>query len=270
MPESPLSIEKFGRQLVLTRDLDPVYVILWQSNGIVKHKIKLWGWLIAYWSFYHMGTAGWITDGLDRSEEEYWRRHLEASSTKNYPRCSERRHYRGQKAINSSKWLAGVGLEGLWLSLLSEEFPTCREVMAKVQQWPMFGPWIAFKVADMLERLALVEVSFDIADAYLFDAPKEGAAILRKVTGAGVDDSSLNSWALDHVIKSLNQLNAPPRFERKVDVQEAETVLCKWKSSLTSNYHIGEDIESCHQGLLRVESRTGRMMLAAGKAQNFW
>jgi hypothetical protein len=60
---------------------------------------------------------------------------------------------------------------------------------------------------------------------------------------------------------------APPRRERLIGPQEAETILCKWKSYLNGHYQIGEDTESCEKGLKlfpKVEM-AGRLLRVGAK-----
>lgn len=261
-----LSCIEFGRELIQTNDLDPVYVILWNANLTPK---KLERWLLAYWCFYHMGTASWIA----HSGKGYWNRFQKAAGSKEYPRCSERRHYRGQQAINSTTYLQSRGVPSLFEPLRTGG--TCGEVMKEVQNWVGFGPWISFKVADMLERLDLAPISFSTEDVYLFESPKIGAEKLRESLELSENDPELNgrveSWAVEYILGKIGDLEAPPQFEREIGPQEAETVLCKWKSYLNGRYTIGEDIESCHKCLNKFSScGTSTELLKAGERAKLW
>src|SRR5690606_6511443 len=84
---------EFGYDLVQTGDLDPVYIVLYNSDLSVE---ELRRWLLAYWCFYDMGTASWIN-----SSRFYWTRMEHAARSKVYPRGKERRHFRGNSAIKS-------------------------------------------------------------------------------------------------------------------------------------------------------------------------
>lgn len=247
----------YGEQLIKTQDLDPVYVIL-NDCPIFKDKNTLRHWLLAYWAFYHMGTASWITDGVGRwpnlTTDEYWNRFMEAASSKSHLRCPERRHFRGKNAISSTKYLRERGIDSLFNDI--EIDGSCSDVMKQTQKWKGFGPWIGFKIADMLERLQLASISFSVKDVYLFDSPLEGAKRLRESVSATVNDSEVGAWAVDYLIQQLGHLKAPPLFERNVSVQEVETVLCKWKSYTNNKYHIGEDIISCRKSLKLYQNRS--------------
>lgn len=220
-------------------------------------------WLLAYWCFYHVGTASWISEG------DLWKRMRTAASSKDYPRCPERRHFRGENARKSVEYLEGCGLTKLYDPLLRSR--TCEEVMQEVRRWVGFGPWISFKVADMLERLNLASIAFGVGSVYLFESPKKGAERLKSELGSDIREEDLESWAVGEILGKLGKVLAPPRFDRPIGVQEAETILCKWKSHMDGRYEVGEDIHQCRKGLLRfLRSRTSQRLLKAGKVGGLW
>ena len=260
---------EFGRKLIEANDLDPVYVLLWNSNF---DRSKMKRWLLAYWAFYHVGTASWISEGQPLVNGGYWKRFMDAAQSKDYPRCPERRHFRGQNAINSVTYLQSVGLDDLFKPLLLPRKQTAAEVMKKVQTWVGFGPWIAFKVTDMLERLGLATIHFDTETVFLFDSPKEGARRLWESLGSpSKEESRIESWAIETLLNDMGHLKAPPQFERLVNAQEMETVLCKHFSYSKGRYKIGEDIHSCRKSLLRfARTQTCQQLLKAGKIGKLW
>lgn len=262
-----LDVYEFGRELLRTNDLDPIYVMLWEAN-LPRH--RLLRWLLAYWCFYHAGTASWISDvdEFNQGEEsQYWGRMRTAAESKEYPRCHERRHFRGANAAKSIAYLESRGLDGLFPPLLRWPFSPVRlsYVMETVQEWVGFGPWIAFKVADMLERLDLLQVEFDAGDAIYKGSPTEGAQLLWELEGRPIAATfGPGVWAVDRILTELGGLPAPPRYERSINAQEAETILCKWKSYRGGHYDIGEDIESLRRGLLRfARCSTAQTLLRA-------
>lgn len=258
-----ISCVEFGKQLLKTNDLDPVYVLLHHSDLSLSEMKQ---WLIAYWCFYHMGTASWIMD----DPRKFWSRFEKAAGSKEYPRSSERRHFRGENARKSYEYLRQRTVDGLWEDLRGKE--TCDEVMRAVQLWVGFGPWISFKVADMLERVCGLPIAFGVGDVYLFDSPREGAERLRESVGKPVPDESLNTWAVGYLLKKLRgYVQAPPARDRELGPQEVETVLCKWKSYLNGHYEVGEDIRHCREGLERFSNvTTCQRLLRAGKLGRLW
>lgn len=230
---------RFGERLLETNDLDPVYVMLWGAqlpDPVLKR------WLLAYWCFYHVGTASWIAD----TPVGYWDRFVTAAGSKEFPRCHERRHFRGEKAVKATQWLSTQGVAELFDLILNGPH-LLQDVMEVVQKWPQFGPWISFKMADMLERLDLLPVEFDAGAMFLFDSPKDGAELMAKVEGGPETDRQ--QWAVDTLIQHFRSNKAPPRYERSINCQEAETILCKWKSYRGGHYEIGEDVKGLRKSL---------------------
>jgi hypothetical protein len=296
VPAGKLSVYDFGRELLRTNDLDPVYVLVWEAmkaGDLIPEEVRRW--LLAYFCFYHVGTASWIAEGLN-----YWDRFETAAGSKDYPRCSERRHFRGAQALRSVAYLKSRGVGELFgpFDRGADREWTAAEVVEVVQQWVGFGPWIAFKAADMLERLSLLRIEFDL-DTVMYDSPMEGARLLWELEGPkGVDGVNVGEWAVDRILTHLSVPGgtdpasahitphpvvgrassgpadvflAPPRYERPVGLQEVETILCKWKSYMGGRYHVGEDVASCRWSLLRFPAcRTAQRLIWAGKAGGLW
>jgi hypothetical protein len=214
-----LGVYEFGRRLVETNDLDPVYVLLWEAGMETR---QLEAWLLAYWCFYDMGTASWIAESyFDRGTKastSFWDRMDTAAKSKDYP-------------------------------------------------------WISFKVADMLERLDLCRVEFNDTAMFLFDSPRKGAELMEQVHGTETRTRGATlpteQWAVASIIsrlacaetgdkqsKGYYSLLAPPRLERLLGPQEAETILCKWHSYRKGHYQLGEDIEACNRSLSRFKDRS--------------
>lgn len=328
-----MNVFDFGRGLLRTLDLDPTYVLLWEA-GLRPPEMRRW--LMAYFCFYHVGTASWATGDEDAEQPReglYWDRMEQAAGSKDWPRCHERRHFRGQKAVDAVRWLRARGLGRLFAPLLLPRQYTLREVTDYVSTWEQFGSWVAFKVADMLERLSLARVAFDDGAMFLFKSPRQGAQLMwehnymgSEGPGRGVEPAEpvggINRWAVDTLLAHLRpsetlvrdgrqavphrtgpptprvtldpptaklgpedklQLEiarktfrayrgyAPPRYERPVNAQEAETILCKWKSHMGGHYRLGEDVVACRQGLLwAAKCPLAQRLLAAGKRGGLW
>lgn len=273
---SELSVYEFGEKILETKDLDPVYILLWEAK---LEQELLCRWLLSYWSFYHVGTASWIADLPELGEETYWNKFSLAASSKDYPRCHERRHYRGENARKSVAWLREQGIASLFSEFYRAGFElkaTPKDIMEYVQEWVGFGPWIAFKVADMLERLDIVKLCFDSREVGLYDSPQEGAKRLWRLENPNKmfsdPGSSIGEWAIERILSHLGTRLAPPRYERRVGVQEAETILCKWKSYLGGHYEIGEDVMGCRRGLTRFSrsSPLANRLFKAGAKGGLW
>lgn len=267
LPNGMQHVVDFGRQLVLTGDLDPVYVVLKHAD---MPPAKLHEWLLAYWCFYHVGTACRITDS-----KSYWGVMREAAANKKYPRSSERRHFRGAFAVRAVDYLSKVHVEDRFAALIDNSVDhrplTLSVVMKRVKAWYGFGDWIAFKVADMLERLGIQQVQFDNADTFLFDSPKQGAQLVFEHYGGQSKTDNVPEWALEYLHAHLGHMQAPPGKERTLNGQEYETILCKWKSHLSGHYKVGKDVHEVRHGLLGYATcRTSQLLLQAGSKGGLW
>lgn len=266
-----LSIEEFGARLLDLGDLDPVYVALCRAEWPEEQRSRF---LVAYWCLYHVGLSCWLSD---QSDEAFWRQLSEAAVNDRpspiggrWPRAAERRHWRGVNALKSVEDLtrrytrphdmvnyvskpsltAGEnarvhdGLETLPFSL----------VAARVQEHVAFGPWIAFKVADMLERCCEVPVVFGLDDA-MYDSPRQAALrLFRERIGAPPeaklkDENAAVAGVVAHLIGHFKDHDAPPGGGRKVGYQEVETILCKWQSHMNGHYPVGNDLIEIAEGL---------------------
>ena len=246
---------EFGKALLDTLDLDPVYVMLVRANLSEKQLKK---WLLAYWCFYKAGVASCFSE-LDDSE--YYKYMMEAAvnKDKNWPRGMERRHFRGQAAIDGVAGLMKFGepekvvdfMTGHYLQVDVIDFD---EIFHNVQDFPMFGPWIAWKISDMTERVLKYPVDFSHCDLGIYRDPVKGAAFIKY----GDKEHDITR---DEVMEVAYQLcedfkdyKAPPSLDRPFNVQEAETVLCKYKAAYghkhnKSFYHVGKDTYDVYESL---------------------
>lgn len=255
-----LSIEEFGRQLIESGDLDPVYISL---QKLEDHD-TVCKWLVAYWCCYHAGVSSYLASLPDKA---FWRglwivaenkQPVVHSISEKWPRGVERRHWRAKNATNTVEYLqkkfnsASEAIEHL-----CDAAPDYKNVADRVQEWPSFGPWIAFKVCDMLERLDLVSIDFDRASVFMFDGVKDAALRLYCMRASGADWKDIESAtpkrpqeAIDTVVSYLldafKDLTAPPLHDRLIGLQEVETVLCKWKSHMNGHYPLNNDIDEIH------------------------
>lgn len=263
-----LDILDFGTQLLQTGDLDPVYIGVCGAAMTPQQKAR---WLLAYWCFYHVGFASWVSE---QDGGTFWHRMRLAANNDivspaafqlpgdRWPRAPERRHFRGQKCVEAVTFLANRFPRPADAvdSLTAGGNLTAASISERVRQWPLFGPWIAFKAADMIERCMGVAVRFPSDLGLIYDEPRAALDIL---AGEATDGRSAHWWwtfLLDH----WSEWSAPPADirGRKVGVQEVETICCKWKSHMGGHYWPGKDIHEVRASLTRW-GRTAEHMLSA-------
>lgn len=260
-----LDIETFGKHLLESNDLDPIYcALVKQFAPHLDHQLKRW--LVAYWCFYHAGQACHISEF---EGEAFWAemracaRNEELSPIgERWQRGHERRHFRGEAASKAIRTMSGKYLhepEQLVEDIIhhspehnySLQFKT---VADRAQELPLFGPWISFKVADMVDRVLGIHVDFSGDDVFMFKDPTEAALKLWRLK-AGLNESAQpkeRGKAISQVVSYLTDHfkdhKAPPLYDRPVGLQEVETILCKWKSHCNGHYPLFNDIIEIRDG----------------------
>jgi hypothetical protein len=265
-----LPIDQFGHHLLETHDLDPIYTGL---KNVQWSEDQLHRWLVAYWCFYHAGAACWLSESKG---EHFWTAMRKAAENVSpapnggrWPRGSERRHFRGQQGIAAVLDLqerygdAPEDMVGYIIGPYRAPEPLPFQVVAeRAKEHRAFGPWIAFKVADMMDRVVGVPVDFDKAAIFMFDDPITGALMLWRKMALKLPDTELRHSTImpkkfddtiEYVVMYLKDkfrsYDAPPTGDRKVNLQEIETILCKWKSHMSGHYPLYNDIDEIHYGL---------------------
>lgn len=269
-----LSIYDFGQHLLESGDLDPVYIALEKMEwGDPAHLER---WLLAYWCFYHCGAASYISEhqgeGFWDAMREAARNVLPAPDGGRWPRGSERRHFRGKAAIDAVERLRArfgdmperavhdiaYGVPPDHIIPVTARPQPFAEVAARAKGLPLFGPWIAFKVCDMLDRLGIAPIDFDKASVFMFADPVKAALRLWRAhenlpDNAEPKDEATKHLIIDNVVAHLTEHfkahTAPPRHERPVALQEIETILCCWKSHMNGHYPLYNDMTEINAGL---------------------
>lgn len=235
---------EFGRQLFETADLDPVYVALLGARLSRSHLAR---WLIAYWCFYSCGPVSYLSE---QEGPDFWRAMLKAAwnatpapTGHRWPRGAERRHFRGAAAVSAIETLKrryGNKPEDM-LGYLTSGPRDIRAVMARARSHNMFGKWISFKVADMLDAVADYEVDQSDVSAFLYDTPRRSIR------------ETLPGWTLAEGMEwlqyELKDCRIPHKSWREPDRFSLETVFCKHLSHVHGCYPLGKDIREIRHGL---------------------
>lgn len=275
-----LPIEDFGRQLITSGDLDPIYVMLVRAveQGLMSIP-QLHRWLVAYWCFYHAGAAAYL---CVNPGAQFWDDMRVAAENVQptplggrWPRGHERRHFRGKIAQDSLNYLMdryGDEPEGMieYITsghVLGESAPQpipFAQIAVKVQEHRGFGPWMGFKIADMVDRVLNVRVEFTNAAVFMFKDPEKAAMMLWEQreghaypAGSRPKREAILNGVAGYLERTFSDMTAPPFADRFINIQEVETVLCKWKSHLNGHYPLNNDINEIRAGLTEwaAESR---------------
>lgn len=276
----------FGRHLLVSYDLDPVYVALrrTQRQGHLDYA-HLSRWLVAYWCLYHCGAASYIAEHT--TEHSFWdmmevaaRNHNDAPAptTGRWPRGEERRHWRGQQAINSVRDIASRGKPMELINSLTwnSRRTSFQELFTACQRWKGFGPWIAFKMVDMLDRVLNHPVDYSDAHLNMFREPVKAALLIHDAEHQHPDCPDQVS-KVACIVRAMTQefsgFKAPPEHDRYVALPEVETILCKWKSHINGHYPLFNDTDKITRGLVNWEphsrlARQLRINMPKGSAQD--
>jgi len=193
-----------------------------------------------------------------------------------WTRGSERRHWRGQQAIDSATSLMEryeKEPEAMvrYITQIPGERVPYTTIAERAKEHRAFGPWISFKIADMAERIIGVPVDFSEAEIFMFKDPVKAALMLWRKRHKLPDNAEPKDQAevihkvVVHLTETFSDLKAPPLNDRPVGLQEVETVLCKWKSHMNGHYPLFNDIDEISEGLREwaTVSPTAKQMLEA-------
>lgn len=266
-----LSVEDFGRQLVTSGDLDPIYIALTRAErlGLLSRPAVL-RWILAYTCFYHAGVASWMSE---HEGAAFWTQMWEAAENEReaptggrWPRGHERRHFRAKIATDSVDFLSRLYAdrpEGFMERISCQHGLAAGEVLpfarvsARAQEHRGFGPWIGFKIADMVDRVLGVPVAFDNAAVFMFKDPEKAAMMLweqreghKYPAGARPKREAILTRVTGYLGACFGDLSAPPLGDRPINIQEIETILCKWKSHVNGHYPLYNDIDEINEGLV--------------------
>lgn len=250
-----MEIEEFGKHLLDTNDLDPVYVALVRA---ALPKTQLHRWLLSYTMFYHCGVASYMSE---LESADFWEvattaaiNEQEAPNGGRWPRGSERRHYRGQQAVRSVEELRErYPAPEDFMTYVAGAGGSFHEVSKRAQSHRGYGPWIGFKLADLVDRVLGIPVEFDNAAVFMFKDPEKSAMMLWERRQGQPNARPKREAALkaitDYLLDYFKDYDAPPLYDRKVNIQEVETILCKWKSHMNGHYPEYNDIDDLLGGL---------------------
>lgn len=251
-----LSVEEFGRKLILTHDLDPVYVMIHSADKHGKLTYSdLVNWCVIYWCCYHCGVSTAMTQ-LTHVGKNIWDmlEDVATNKTMKWPRGTERRHFRGDNATAMVRDLRERYTDAKEFLEHLKAYKSFKGLSAFIQEHTGFGPWIAFKIADMMERVLYTPIDFTSADLMMYDEPMKGARLACEKWCSGSDyENEGYQHFLEYTVKRLSRefrhLKAPPAFDRPINVQEIETILCKWKAHMKGHYPLGKDSREIHHHL---------------------
>lgn len=223
----------FGEDLILTYDLDPIYPMVAATDMDDDMRKR---WCLAYWCYYHAGVSSIIAE----SNVGNFYNVMRSGVAHGWPRGMERRYFYGDLANNTIDGLEKFGSPEKVVDTMIQhsDFGGANNA---VQSFYGFGSWIAWKVADMADRVLQIDIDFSDTSLNMYKDPKQGAAYIFKgdkkypITEAELD------WVVWEMEAAFSGLYAPPFQDRRINIQEVETVLCKYKAHCYGFYPYGND-----------------------------
>lgn len=244
-----MSWADFSTTLLTKFDLDPIYAMLVDAVAAgAMDEPTLKRWLLAYWCYYSAGTASFIAEEPSHKFYEFMR--LGFSGANQYSRGHERRHFRGENGLKAIDHLERFGpAEKVVDFIYAGACLTYSCVAERAMGFTLFGPWIAWKICDMGERVLCLDVDFHDTSLYMYKDPVQGGALYR----FGDWQHPINEAELALVVKMIETefdgYMAPPHLDRPINVQEVETLLCKYKAHVKGHYPPLFDIVEIRHGL---------------------
>ncbi len=234
------SFKDFSMHLISSGDLDPDYIFI---NNVCESK----GWGLeekAKW----VAVKSIIYDSISELEFIIY--------NKSFDELKYGTERRKHKRNVESFWAAIEEKRkehGSYLAFF-ESLPTDATLaMVELKKIRGVGPWAAWKIIDLINCCLGKEFDFSNLDFRVaYEYPIRGLLL---VSGEDENDhknieDELYNKIIEKTISGLGSVNtllAPPRKERKINIQEIETCLCKYHSYYHNHYYLGHDIDRLHK-----------------------
>jgi len=213
-------IFSFIQEKLRIDDVEPMYTAIMRSGLSRKTRMKL---CFAEGLADHLGLASRMAEG-----DDFW------ANARAYvaqgQRGGARRHFRGSVAIDA-------------LRRFERKFPDVTEFFSELPEdyfeakrfiisLPQFGPFSAFKIADMAERTCGVFVDFSkvgLKDFAKF--PQRGAGLAAEFLSTSQHRPCADWEVYENLLRYRWVKKAPPLFDRPLNAQELETCFCNYGHS---------------------------------------
>ena len=165
----------FGEAMLGQNAIDPAYEAIHAARLPLDQQKRL---LVVYCLFYHLGSAAYLSqlEGAEfwRIVEVAARNQTPPSATDSalpdgrWPRVPDRRFFRGRKCVAAVQELARKfpRPEDLIDWLIAPEPDTdvlsASVVIKRAEEFKLWGPWAAWKMADLIETLGIAPIVFPL------------------------------------------------------------------------------------------------------------
>jgi len=253
-----LLVEDFGRHLITSGDLDPVYIA---APKAITDPLQLRRWLTAYVCFYHCGIA---SHASEYGGKKFWKVLYTAAENvkpsplgERWPRGSERRHSRGKAGMEMiGRLMAKYPEPEMFWDAVADGPMDVRSVIDRAKSHYLFGTWIAFKIADLLDAVLHIPVIQNDVNLLLYDTPRNSIfENWRRTFGhpdtvKHKDPDLLVEQATEWLGEKLSDLTIPHKAGEKLDLFCLETVWCKHASHMHGHYPLNNDLDEIQHDLI--------------------
>lgn len=222
---------------VETRDLDPIYDTLRVLSDQWGLDQQQRAWLcVCHVAYYHVSVTVQMFERcptpLDIPETEAG---MEELGLLSWPTGIERRGHRTPPPL--IKHLAGLRRDLAddplgWLGADGWDWPALN---ARITELQGNGRWAAYKLAEMLQKVADVPTVATDAGHRNSSGPRKGLSQLFEDLPAGQDAGAIAQ--LDELTEELRS------WVGESDVAQIETSLCSWNSLVGGRFYLGRDID---------------------------
>lgn len=246
---------QFGDRMMRLSDHDFSHVVMANAPWTQEETERVF---LAYRWFMHVGTACWLASVADI--EQFWQR-LE-SEYDTLPRKIDRhqtRGARGWQTINYARQISSEPSEILdvWYPTGSS-FAYCYHELIKVPDWGPSNVWHGYDMAERVLRWRnLPGVTLKESEDYMYDYPWE---VLREYTD---EEYPKSVDVARRMLDEFAYLPAPPFGDRSINMQELETILCRFRKYRKNRYEFGKDKATVIKNLKWRSSRLADSALSA-------
>ncbi len=253
------SWKDFALKLFRTRDADPGYVALAGAEMPADQKKRF---AVAWCTFYNLGIAA---QASEFQGARFWRYLNDQYAPA--ARASERRHFRGNAGRNALlAWeLAYTNPEEM-VDEITAALPYYLYVRKEVRPIAQMGDYFVWKWCDLYEVLTGIHV--DCSGPYAANhsppTPQDGAKAIAP------EQSVEDTYQMIALHLQMNNVPAPPHYERPSDINEAETVCCVYKQLVSGKYVYGLRTAKALKRLQSVQCPTSQLLIDALLHKAHW
>lgn len=249
---------KFANQMFKLEDADPGYMLLRRADLPLAQKLR---YVLAWCTFYNPGLAARASDFQGAKFYEFLRYVYPHAK-----RASERRHFRGQSGLKAlAQWQSLYPKpEAMIEACFASSYLQVRKNMSHMAQ---MGDYFYWKLADIQDTVMGKPVDFTGCEKYMPKVPKQGADMI-----GDMENLFTLEVIMGVVTAHVSKLAYPVKEDRKLALQEAETVCCVFKQHVVGDYKFGFRSAKAYNRLkgMVTETPTAQKLLDGLYAGGIW